>query len=105
SLEKCQIRPAAAATPTRNTTVPAANRNPKNRTSKRITEVPLTEVSLTEVSWRPKGRRRPQHKCAGGTNDCSGAGRTIYLDASAEPGILSDFEYLRAFIKLALWSN
>jgi hypothetical protein len=30
-----------AATPTRNTTVPAANRKPKNRTSKRIIEYPF----------------------------------------------------------------
>src|SRR5579859_3251161 len=31
------MAPATAATPTRNTTVPAANKKPKNRTSKRIT--------------------------------------------------------------------
>src|ERR1700681_3286898 len=31
--------PAVPATPTRNTTVPAANRNPKNRTSKRIVSI------------------------------------------------------------------
>jgi hypothetical protein len=35
--------PATAATPTRNTTVPAANKNPKNRTSKRIID-PLFSV-------------------------------------------------------------
>ena len=33
--------PATPATPTRNTTVPAVNRKPKNRTTKRITEVPF----------------------------------------------------------------
>jgi hypothetical protein len=40
-LEKCQISPAVAATPTRNTTVPAANKKPMNRTSKRISEYPF----------------------------------------------------------------
>src|SRR5882757_10172063 len=33
--------PAVAATPTRNTTVPAANKKPMNRTSKRIIEYPF----------------------------------------------------------------
>src|SRR6476661_10069697 len=37
------MAPATPATPTRNTTVPAANRNPKNRTSKRIID-PLCSV-------------------------------------------------------------
>src|ERR1700709_2426090 len=33
--------PAVAATPTRNTTVPAANKKPMNRTRKRISEYPF----------------------------------------------------------------
>jgi hypothetical protein len=57
-LEKCQISPAAAATPTRNTTVPAANKKPMNRTSNRIIEVPfqpraaITGVFLSKVPRR-----------------------------------------------------
>src|SRR5665647_18397 len=35
---------AAAATPTRNTPVPAANRKPRNRTSKRIVDYPFQPV-------------------------------------------------------------
>jgi hypothetical protein len=42
-----------AATPTRNTTVPAANKKPMNRTSKRISEYPFQPL-------RRNSRRFPQ---------------------------------------------
>src|SRR5689334_8450017 len=42
-----------AATPTRNTTVPAANRKPKNRTSKRIIEYPFQPCRQTLPTLSP----------------------------------------------------
>jgi hypothetical protein len=51
-----------AATPTRNTTVPAANRKPKNRTSKRIIDYPFQP--LRQSSWRyPKYEDRRGMAC------------------------------------------
>src|SRR3984957_10865511 len=44
-----------AATPTRNTTVPAANRKPKNRTRKRIIDYPFQPL-------RQSSRRYPQYE-------------------------------------------
>jgi hypothetical protein len=49
-----------AATPTRNTTVPAANKKPKNRTSKRIIEYPFQPL-------RRSTRRFPRRKRCCGT--------------------------------------
>src|SRR4051794_5814155 len=52
--------PAVAATPTRNSTVPAANKNPMNRTRKRISEYPfqpLRRPAAFSGQARPAGRR------------------------------------------------
>jgi hypothetical protein len=73
--------PAVAATPTRNTTVPAANKNPMNRTRKRISEYPF------------QPQRRPT----------AFSGLTPTLGRTANLPILRAFAGI--FIEPPLWPN